>query len=58
VGAAFASLIALKLATTYGLISSGAYLLSGAAATLIALWANRELAGNRNNAMSPMSLAV
>jgi len=58
VGAAFAPLIALKLATTYGLISSGAYLLSGAAATLIALWANRELAGNRNNAMSPMSLAV
>jgi len=58
VGAAFAPLIALKLATTYGLISSGAYLLSGAAATLIALWANRELAGNRNNAMTTMSMAV
>ncbi len=48
VGAAFAPLVALQLATNYGLITSGAYLLSGAAATLIALWANRELAGNRN----------
>ncbi|HWU03208.1 MAG TPA: MFS transporter [Novosphingobium sp.] len=57
VGAAFAPLIALRLATNYGLIASGGYLLSGAAATLLALWLNRELAGNKN-AMSPMSLAM
>ncbi|NBC36206.1 MFS transporter [Novosphingobium sp. FSY-8] len=56
VGAAFAPLIALKLSHEYGLIASGAYLLSGAAATLLALYLNRELAGNRN-AMSPMSIA-
>ena len=57
VGAAFAPLIALKLAMTYGLIASGAYLLSGAAITLVALWFNRELAGNKN-AMSPLSMAA
>ena len=54
-GAAFAPLVALKLASDYGLIASGAYLLSGALATLVALWANRELAGNRN-AMSARSV--
>jgi len=57
VGAAFAPLVALQLATNYGLLASGAYLLSGAAATLVALWVNRELAGNRSNAMSTMSNA-
>ncbi|RVU06305.1 MFS transporter [Novosphingobium umbonatum] len=57
VGAAFAPLIALRLATEFGLIASGAYLLSGSVATLVALWLNRELAGNRNNAMSTMSMA-
>jgi MFS family permease len=57
VGAAFAPLIALQLATKFGLIASGAYLLSGAVLTLVALWWNRELAGNRNNAMTTMSVA-
>ena len=56
-GAAFAPLVALKLASEFGLIASGAYLLSGAVATLVALWANRELAGNRN-AMSARSVAA
>ena len=51
-GAAFAPLIALKLAHDYGLVASGIYLLSGSMMTLGALWINRELAGNRN-AMSP-----
>lgn len=57
VGAAFAPLVALKLAHDYGLVASGIYLLSGSIATLGALWLNRELAGNRN-AMSPMALAL
>jgi MFS family permease len=57
VGAAFAPLIALQLATKFGLIASGAYLLSGAVLTLVALWWNRELAGNRSNAMTTMSIA-
>jgi len=56
-GAAFAPLVALKLASEFGLIASGAYLLSGAVATLVALWFNRELAGNRN-AMSARSIAA
>jgi MFS family permease len=43
-GAGFAPLAALVLATSFGLLSSGAYLLSGAAGTLVALWLNRELA--------------
>jgi len=42
-GAGFAPLAALLLSSQFGLISSGAYLLSGAAGTLIALWLNREL---------------
>jgi len=46
-GAAFAPLIALTLASDFGLIASGAFLLSGALATLAALWLNRELAGGR-----------
>jgi MFS family permease len=43
-GAGFAPLAALVLATEFGLLASGAYLLSGAAGTLSALWLNRELA--------------
>ena len=43
-GAGFAPLVALSLATKYGLVSSGGYLLSGAIATLIALFINKELA--------------
>lgn len=43
-GAGFAPLAALALSTHFGLIASGAYLLSGAVATLLALWLNRELA--------------
>lgn len=37
-GAGFAPLAALLLSTHFGLISSGAYLLSGAVCTLVALW--------------------
>jgi MFS family permease len=44
-GAGFAPLVALLLASRFGLLSAGAYLLSGAVCTLIALWINKELAG-------------
>ena len=44
VGAGFAPLVALALASHYGLIASGAYLLSGAVGTLVALMLNRRLA--------------
>jgi MFS family permease len=37
-GAGFAPLAALLLATDFGLLSSGAYLLSGAVVTVLALW--------------------
>jgi MFS family permease len=43
-GAGFAPLAALLLAHNFGLIAAGAYLLSGALATLVALVLNRELA--------------
>ena len=43
-GAGFAPLVALLLSSNFGLISSGAYLLSGAICTLIALYLNRHLA--------------
>ncbi|WP_404338275.1 MFS transporter [Sphingomonas sp. MMS12-HWE2-04] len=43
-GAGFAPLAALLLASHFGLIAAGAYLLSGAIATLIALGINKELA--------------
>ncbi|MEJ2408305.1 MAG: MFS transporter [Novosphingobium sp.] len=46
-GAGFAPLAALLLSVNFGLIASGAYLLSGALATLIALWLNTGLAGNK-----------
>jgi MFS family permease len=42
-GAGFAPFIALYLSSHFGLMSSGAYLLSGAAGTLIALVINRRL---------------
>ncbi|MBO9715107.1 MFS transporter [Sphingomonas sp.] len=43
-GAGFAPYVALWLATTqFGLLAAGAYLLSGCAGTLVALWLNREL---------------
>lgn len=43
-GAGFAPVVALALSATFGLISSGAYLLSGAVCTLLALYFNRQLA--------------
>ncbi len=42
-GAGFAPLVALYLATHYGLVSSGAYLLSGAVCTIVALVLSRTL---------------
>ncbi|MET0365820.1 MAG: MFS transporter, partial [Sphingobium sp.] len=42
-GAGFAPLAALLLSSIFGLLSAGAYLLSGAVMTLLALWLNREL---------------
>ena len=35
---------ALWISSQFGLIAAGAYLLSGAICTLVALWLNRELA--------------
>lgn len=46
IGAGFAPLVALALASQFGLWSVGAYLLSGAACTLIALAVNRDWAGS------------
>ena len=43
VGAGFAPLVALTLASRFGLTAAGAYLLSGALGTLIALGINKEL---------------
>ena len=43
-GAGFAPLAALLLSSAFGLIAAGAYLLSGAVLTAIALFLNRELA--------------
>lgn len=43
-GAGFAPLVALWLSANFGLLASGAYLLSGAGVTMAALWLNRELA--------------
>jgi MFS family permease len=43
-GAGFAPVVALALSASFGLISSGAYLLSGAVCTLLALYFNRQLA--------------
>ncbi len=44
IGAGFAPLAALLLASQFGLMSAGAYLLSGAACTLLALVVNRKRA--------------
>ena len=44
VGAGFAPLVALLLASTFGLAAAGGYLLSGAVGTLVALGINKELA--------------
>jgi hypothetical protein len=41
-GAGFAPLAALLLAGNFGLIAAGAYLLSGAICTLLALWVARN----------------
>jgi MFS family permease len=46
-GAGFAPLVALWLSSRYGLLASGGYLLSGAIATIVAIWLNRELGNNR-----------
>lgn len=46
-GAGFAPLAALLLSVNFGLIASGGYLLSGALATLLALWFNTELASRK-----------
>ncbi|WP_375394257.1 MFS transporter [uncultured Sphingomonas sp.] len=43
VGAGFAPLVALWLASRFGLLAAGAYLLSGALGTLVALGINKEL---------------
>jgi MFS family permease len=42
-GAGFAPMVALWLSANFGLLAAGGYLLSGALATLTALWFNREL---------------
>ncbi len=49
-GAGFAPLAALALSGKFGLVAGGAYLLSGAVCTLLALWLNRELAKGRAGA--------
>jgi MFS family permease len=46
-GAGFAPWVALELSSRFGLIFSGAYLLSGAIGTLIALFVNRQMAQER-----------
>ena len=46
-GAGFAPLAALLLSANFGLLASGAYLFSGAIATLLALWLNRGLASRK-----------
>ncbi len=46
-GAGFAPLAALYLSVNGGLLASGAYLLSGALATLLALWLNSALGADR-----------
>jgi MFS family permease len=43
VGAGFAPLVALVLASNFGLLAAGGYLLSGALGTIVALGINKEL---------------
>ncbi|MCP1472132.1 MFS family permease [Sphingobium sp. OAS761] len=45
IGAGFAPLVALSISSEFGLAASGAYLLSGAVITGLALYVNKELAG-------------
>jgi MFS family permease len=52
-GAGFAPLIALYLSSHFGLVMSGAYLLSGALGTLLALAINRRLAGHDHPEQQP-----
>lgn len=47
-GAGFAPLAALLLSTHFGLISAGAYLLSGAICTILALWLNNRFAARKS----------
>ena len=47
IGAGFSPLIALYLASNFGLMASGAFLLSGAVATLVALWFNQGLGAGK-----------
>lgn len=46
-GAGFAPWVALELSSRFGLVFSGAYLLSGAVGTLVALFVNRQMAQDR-----------
>jgi MFS family permease len=50
VGAAFAPLVALGLSAHFGLIFGGAYLLSGAIVTIVALAINRRMEGDATRA--------
>ena len=52
-GAGFAPLAALWISSQFGLIAAGAYLLSGAICTLLALWLNRELARSSSDKARP-----
>ncbi len=52
-GAAFAPLVVLGLSTRFGLVAVSAYLLSGAACTLLALWINRHI-----KPLTPRNLAA
>ncbi len=52
-GAGFAPLAALALSGKFGLVAGGAYLLSGAICTLLALWLNRELARSSSDKARP-----
>lgn len=47
-GAGFAPLVALTLSSNFGLMSAGAYLLSGAVCTVIALWMSDRMAGPKS----------
>lgn len=46
-GAGFAPLVALLLSSTFGLMSAGAYLLSGAVCTVVALWVSERIAAKK-----------
>jgi MFS family permease len=57
IGAGFAPLVALFLASTFGLWSVGAYLLSGAICTLAALGINKEWGRSSGESDSPATAA-